>query len=258
MNAEVIVSVERDIMRLTLNRPAARNALTRTVCAQLSAAMAAAASATQCRALVIQGSGGSFASGADIGELNRLRGQRDALISYYRELRAVQEQLYSLPLPTIALVDGYCLGAGLSLAIACDLRLASTGSVFSAPPARLGLQYSDQEMFRLVGTVGAAATRDLLFTARRLSASEAFAIGLIGGEVEAEALEATLAELLRQLLACAPRTLRRIKEQLLRIEAGGGQRALHGDEAAEQWLLGEDAAEGMQAFAEKRAPRFRT
>jgi enoyl-CoA hydratase/carnithine racemase len=243
------------VVRLTLTRAEARNSLTRAVCAAMREALTAAAADPECRALVIEGSGGSFASGADLAELDRLRAQRAELLATYRELRATQELLYAFDRPTVAVVDGFCLGAGLSLALACDVLIATPRSVFAAPPARLGLVYSDREVWRLALRVGSARARDLLFTGRRVAAAEAFAVGLVGRLSAADGLDAVLDELLGQFAACAPRALRKTKRQILRFEREGAP-GVRDDTLAEEALFAADAAEGICAFVERRAPRF--
>jgi enoyl-CoA hydratase/carnithine racemase len=261
MDAGISVSSANGVCRLRLTRPESRNSLTRAVCAELRQAFDAAAADSHCRALVIEGSGGAFASGADISELNRLRAEPDQLRDLYRELRATQEQLYRLPQVTLAVVDGYCMGAGLSLALACDLRLASARSVFAASPARIGLLYSERELWRLVLHTGVAHARDLMFSGRRVAAEEALRLGLVERISAPEELPAAIEQLLAEFNGCALGTLRKTKAQLLRLEQPAWQQraAQHpaeDDAEAEQALFGADAAEGMLAFLERRAPRF--
>ncbi len=251
------LQIDRDggVMRLTFNRPRARNALSRAVCSALHAALTAAAGDPACRAVVIAGSGGCFASGADLAELEALRAVPGELRAAYRELRATQELLYALDRPTVAAIDGFCLGAGLSLAVACDLRVATLRSVFAAPPARLGLLYSDREVSRLSLRIGTARARELLFTARRLDATEALRHGLVERVTEAESLGAAVDELLAGFAACSQWALRRAKQQILRLECDGPRGAL-GDTSAEDAFFEPDAMEGIAAFLERRVPRF--
>jgi enoyl-CoA hydratase/carnithine racemase len=255
MDDGLTVGIENGVARLRLTRPETRNSLTRSVCALLHAGLTAAANDPACRAVVIEGSGGSFASGADLGELERLRGSRSELLAMYRELRATQELLYGLDRPTIAAIDGHCFGAGLSLALACDLRLASSRSVFSAPPAKLGLMYSDQEVWRLALRIGTARTRDLLFTGRRVEAVEALQLGLVERVTTLDGLGTALDEVLGQFASCSQSSLRKTKEQVLRLEREGA-RGIAGDGPAEEAFFEPDAAEGMAAFRERRTPRF--
>lgn len=264
MDPGLIVSVGQTVTRIRFARPESRNALTPSVCGALRDALAGIADAPKCRFVVIEGGGGAFASGADVAELERLRSDRAQLLAFYRELRETQELLYGLEKITIAVIDGFCIGAGLSLALACDLRLATPRSVFAAPPAKLGLIYSDLEVGRLALRIGPAKARDLLFTGRRVAADEALRIGLIERLAEPEAVEAVegveategaLTELLEQLATSAPYSLRQTKQQLLRWE-GARLGDPSGEAAAEEAFFRADAGEGMRAFLERRAPRF--
>jgi enoyl-CoA hydratase/carnithine racemase len=255
MDAGLHVAATNGVTRLVLSRPETRNSLTRSLCAAIREALSAAAADPECRALVIEGSGGCFASGADLAELERLRGQPDLLLATYRELRATEELVYEFARPTVAAVDGYCLGAGLSLALACDLRVSTPRSVFAAPPARLGMLYSDREVWRLALRIGFARSRDLLFTGRHLSAVEAFELGLIERLSEADGLDARVAELVQQFAACSPGALRKTKQQLLRFEREGSD-GVRDDALAEHALFDADAVEGSAAFLERRTPRF--
>lgn len=255
MDPGLRVAITNGVIRLTLTRPEARNALTRSLCAAMRDALRAAAADSKCRALVVEGSGGCFASGADLAEIDRLREQPEVLLATYRELRETQELLYTFAQPTVAAIDGYCLGAGLSLALACDLCIATPRSVFAAPPARLGLLYSDREVWRLAQRVGFARSRDLLFTGRRLSAAEAYALGLIERLSEAEGLGAALDALVEQFAACAPRAMRTTKQQLSRFEREGAA-GVGDDTLAEHALFDAEGVEGIRAFLERRAPRF--
>jgi enoyl-CoA hydratase/carnithine racemase len=255
MDPELIVSVEDHVARVTLRRPESRNALSRSLCAALHAALTALAHDTEWRCLVIEGSGGAFASGADVAELERLRGSPPAILAHYRELRATQELLYGMERITIAAIDGFCVGAGLSLALACDLSVATPRSVFVAPPARLGLIYSDTEVGRMASRIGTTNTRDLLLTGRRVPAEEALRLGLIQRLSQPDGLEAVLGELFQQFSLCAPSSLRKTKAQVRRLEREGTA-GLRGDGEAEEAFFDTDAAEGMRAFLERRPPRF--
>jgi len=255
MDSGLTLSSESGVARLKFVRPESRNSLTRTLCRDLHAALSTFGQDANCRFLIIEGSGGSFASGADIAELEALRSDRTELLALYRELRATQELLYGMDRITIAAIDGFCMGAGLSLALACDLRLATARSLFAAPPAKLGLIYSDREVWRLALRIGTAGARDLLFTGRRVAADEALRLGLIHRLSPTDDLDGALLELLDSLRSCSPASLRKSKAQVLRLEREGAT-GLRGDEEAEEAFFEPDAAEGMRAFLERRRPRF--
>ena len=257
MESGLTLTVDDGVARLKLTRPGSRNALTHSLCVGLRAALLDITRLPGCGILVIEGSGGAFASGADIQELDRLRERPEELKAFYRELRAAQEFLYALDCITIAAIDGYCIGAGLSLALACDFRIATPTSVFAAPPAKLGLIYSPIEVARLALHVGSARARDLLFTGRRVPAEESLRLGLIGRMVTTDGLQPAVNELIVQLRSCSPAALRKTKAQLLTVERAGID-ATAGESQAEEAFFEPDAAEGMRAFLERRPPRFRS
>jgi enoyl-CoA hydratase/carnithine racemase len=255
MQSHLSVVTAGGVTRLTLTNPESRNSLNRSLCAAIRMALSAATADAQCRAVVIQGSEGCFASGADLEEIAHSGEQRTSALESYRELRATQELLYTLDRPTVAAIDGYCLGAGLSLALACDMRIATPRSVFAAPPARLGLLYSDREVWRLALRVGFARCRDLLFTGRRVAAPEALELGLVERLSEVDGLDTAVDELLGQFAACSMSSLRKTKQQILRFERKGAA-GVQDDSLAEAALFEADGIEGIRAFLERRSPRF--
>lgn len=250
------VSFAGGIARLRFTRPQTRNALTTETCQQLRFALEQFASDNECRLVLLEGSGGSFVSGADIGELTGLISDPPRLRATYRLLRATQERLYTLPQPTVAVIDGFCVGAGMSMALACDLRVATPRSVFCAPPATMGMLYSNTEIARLVQLVGAACARDLLFTGRRLQADEASAAGLVN-RLPAEAqLESCVAEISSAVLAASSQSVRAFKRQIIALERAAAGTALTDDRNAEDAFFSADAGEGLRAFLERRIPDF--
>jgi enoyl-CoA hydratase/carnithine racemase len=163
-----------------------------------------------------------------------------------------------MPMPTLAVIRGLCLGAGASLACACDLRICGNDAVFAVPAARLGLGYDPRGILRFVRIFGSNATRELLFTGGRIPAERACRIGAVTGVVNVAGLEAAASSVAAQIEANAPLTLRSAKIALragsfnvsddLMAEAEKARRAA--DASA-------DYLEGRRAFAEKRLPLFR-
>jgi enoyl-CoA hydratase/carnithine racemase len=252
----VELALEAGVARIRLARPASRNSLSSAVCAELRALLVQLESDPACDFVVITGSGGSFASGADIAELQALRADPPRLAAAYRLLRSVHERLYRMPQPTLAAIDGPCFGAGLSLAVACDLRIATARSSFGAAPARLGMLYGNAELCRLALRIGMGRTRDLMYTGRRLDAAAALQAGLIEHLCGDDELDARCAGLLDELRKCAASSLRGTKQQLLALEQAQFAPLFHDDSGAEASVLGPDAGEGLAAFMERRSPRF--
>ena len=252
----LIVERADAVVRLTFHRPQTRNALTEELCGALRGALSAAAADKSCRLVIVTGSGGAFASGADIREMHDMAREPARMRRYYALLRETQESLYALPMPTLAVIDGYCIGAGLSLALACDLRVATQASSFAAPPARLGLLYSSSELSRLVGRIGPSRARDLLFTGRRVASAEAFTLGLVERLVAGDELERTVAALGAELAAASPFSLLHLKQHLIELERADRGASLQHDARSADAFFGPDAAAGMLAFLERRTPQF--
>lgn len=252
----LMVRVEGEVARLVLNRPGTRNALNEAIWTALPEAVAAAAAPKAVKVLTLEGSGGAFASGADISEFERV--WRDAASSsdYAAKILAATEALEQVEKPLIARITGACVGAGLALALACDLRYATTAARFGAPPGKLGLVYSLTDTRRLVEAVGLSKTKEILFTGRLYAAEAALAMGLVDGVYPAEDFEAAIDSLIGEVTQASQWSVRATKAVTARIRGGQGveddaSRALFAGAAA-----GEDFKEGRAAFLEKRPPRF--
>jgi enoyl-CoA hydratase/carnithine racemase len=246
---ELLVSREDHAVTLTLNRPAQRNALTAELLESLHDQLARIEADPELRVLVLRGAGGSFCAGYD---LNRLTSPGTPTAGIEGDqVERVCTLLASLPLPTIAAVDGVASGAGCDLAVSCDLRIAAEGAQFAMPPARLGILYSREGVVRLRALVGPAAAKELLFAGVLMEASRALEIGLVNRVVPAGSLEAEVATLTATIAGNAPLSVRASK----RLVDGASA-----DEAAQLWRavwMSEDAQEGPRAFRERRQPRFR-
>ena len=173
-----LVDVRRDgdVAVLTLNRPDKLNALSTALERDLDAALSSDVVVTA-RALMIHGAGRAFSAGADITEMGE---QTPADISrYYRATGDVYERLAALPCPTIAAIHGYCLGGGLEMALACDLRIAAADAVFGLPEVAIGIVPSSGGTLRLVRAVGAARSKELVLWRTRFTAEEALRFGIV-------------------------------------------------------------------------------
>ena len=181
----VLLEQKGPVAVLTLSRPAALNALTWTMYQQMEAHLALLASDPVIRAVIIRGDGNTFAAGTDIQQFRGFTGTDG--VAYEHKMEAIVEQLYTLPKPVIAAVHGYAVGAGLVLAVACDLRYATPTARFGAPIARtLGNCLSLKNYQHLTQAFGAMRAKEMLFTARLLSATEALQSGFLTAIVEEE------------------------------------------------------------------------
>jgi len=242
---------------LLLDRPRRRNAMTRAMWLALPALLAEAAADERVAVLCLQGAGGHFCGGADIGEFAESYATPAAMAASNAAISAAVEAVAAFPKPIIAIIRGACVGGGVALALACDLRFAASDARFAVTPVRLGLAYSHADTQRLVRAIGAAPARDLLFTARLVEAAEALRLGLIERLWPVDDFAAGCAEQLAALAAASRPALRHVKAMLAAIESGATEetaatRALFAD-----LFAGDDFAEGYQAFLDKRPPIFR-
>ena len=241
--------VDGGVATLELNRPEVRNALNVALVQELSAVLAQLEQRDDLRALVLCGAGGkAFAGGADIGEL-RERTHREGLLSLAARLF---QQLEDFPRPTVAAVDGYALGGGLELALACDLRVGSRGAKVGLPEVTLGIIPGAGGTSRLQRLVGLGRARELVFTGRILEAEEACALGLFERLVEPGQALAEAQALARQVAQHAPLALQVAKVAL--NAAARGNDGLPLERLGQALLLdSEEKRERMTAFLEKRA-----
>ncbi len=211
------------------------------------------------RVLVLSGAGGkSFVAGADISEFENSRDSVEAQAHYNARTRAVYRLVENFPKPTIAMIHGYCIGGGLNLACACDLRLCSDKASFGMPAARLALGYPFEAIKRLADIVGIANARHLMFSARRIDAEHALRIGLAQQVVPLERLEPTVEEYAKDIAANAPLTIRAMKFISNQVLADPADRDLERcDAMVATCFASEDFKEGRRAFMEKRKPVFR-
>ncbi len=253
---DLIFEVETPIAWLTFNRPQARNAMTWAMYEGLHAACERVDTDEAIRILVLRGAGDrAFVSGTDISQFQAFQTAEDAL-NYERSVNRYANRLETVQKPTIAMIRGYCLGGGAVIAMACDMRIASHDAKFGVPIARtLGNTLSAQNLARLVALLGPARAKDLVFTARFIEAEEGKTTGLFNEVVEAGHLESRTRELALRIAGHAPLTLRSLKEGVRRLLLCGRI-----EETPDLYLmcyLSEDFREGVSAFLEKRAPRWK-
>jgi enoyl-CoA hydratase/carnithine racemase len=239
---------------LTLDRPARRNAISLAMWQGLPAAVATLAADPAVRAIVLRGAGGHFAAGADITEFDTAWASRAAAAAYADSMAAAMAALRTCEIPVIAAIEGNCIGGAVALTLSCDICIAAPTATFAITPARLGIAYAFGDTARLVGRIGAAAARDLLFTARHIDAAEAHQIGLIDrlGPLDPELTRYTT------LLAATSRASQRVaKDFIARALAGQSTDDAHTEAAYLDILDEPDFTEGKAAFRAKRKPVFR-
>jgi enoyl-CoA hydratase/carnithine racemase len=256
---KLLARVEGGVGYLTFNNPERRNAVSLEMWSALGDVMQAFDADDAVRVVVLEGAGGkAFASGADISEFEAQRGSSEQKEQYNKISGRGYTALARCQKPVIAMIRGYCIGGGLVIALAADLRFATQGSRFAVPAAKLGLGYDYPGVAALARLVGPARTADILYSARQLTAEEALQYGLIDFVTEDAALEQRVRDYAATISQNAPLTVRAVKASL-QAYARYTQRAdLEPVEALiKQCFDSEDYREGRRAFMEKRTPQFR-
>jgi len=248
---------ERDgvIARVTFDRQPARNAMTWAMYDQLGAACEKIAADREVRVAVFRGAGGkAFVAGTDIGQFRQFKSGEDG-IAYERRMADYLAAVEQLPVPTLAVIEGWAIGGGLAIACACDLRIATPGTRFGVPIARtLGNCLSVENYALVVAAFGASRAKKMLMLAENLTAEEAARAGFLSEIVAPEALDARAQELCDGFAKNAPITMRVTKESIRRVLHAG---LPTGEDLIRECYGSSDFHEGVEAFVAKREPRWK-
>ena len=250
--------LDASTLHIRFNNPVRHNALSVDMWEAVPPLLALAEADDRVRLVVFSGAGEkAFVSGADISQFEDLRAAREAVTRYEAMAEAALTGIHEFPKPTMACIRGWCIGGGVNVAIACDIRIAASDSVFSIPAAKLGLGYRYSAMKNLVDLVGPGVAKDLFFTARRIDAAEARAIGLVSRVCEPGELPGLLAEYTGAMEVNAPLTIRTAKAIMAQVLKPSPDLDM---ELCTRMIRGcfdsADYAEGRKAFMEKRKPVF--
>ena len=242
------ISSDGAVSSIVIDNPTKRNAMTLAMYRAVPPA-AAAAAAGGARVCILRGAGeDAFGAGSDITEFKALRSGAAAAAAYSATEDRATAALLDMPLPLLAAIHGPCMGGGLNLALAADVRYAADDAVFAVPPAKLGIGYPPALMELLLEAVGRSAALELLFTGRAVRAEEALRIGLVDAVLPKAELDAHVDGVAASVSRLAPLTLRAAKLAAWR-RAGAV-------EACAACYESRDYAEGIAAFEEKRRPTF--
>jgi enoyl-CoA hydratase/carnithine racemase len=247
------------VARLRIHNPERRNALDHEILDAIAEALPQLDRGIETRCVLITGAPPVFSAGYDIASIAEDTFERDAEALVAHPFPAAMEAISSHPWPTVAAINGHCLGGGLELAITCDLRICAAGAKLGMPPAKLGLIYGHTGLRKFLDTIGLARTKELFLTGRNLGAARAEQIGLVNEVVEDERLGHESVQLAAAIAANAPLSMRGNKSAIdllnsapqLSEQQEAGLIALR-----ESCFSSADLREGIRAFAEKRRPEW--
>ena len=255
---KILAEAEGAVGQVTINNPDRRNAISLEMWEGLSEAFDAFSADPTIRCVVITGAGQkAFASGADISQFKENRSNAKAAEAYARISMAGRMKMLNFEKPLIARIQGFCMGGGLGIALAADIRIASDDSAFGVPAARLSIAYDRVNLRNLVHLVGPSKAKEILITAKRYPAIEAAAMGLINGCVPVDELDAAVADITNRIAENAPLSMRASKLIINEV--------MKDDEAFDEVLAEDltracfdsrDYQEGQDAFMNKRKPVF--
>jgi 2-(1,2-epoxy-1,2-dihydrophenyl)acetyl-CoA isomerase len=260
---ELLCGLTEGVATLTLNRPAKRNALSDRLTPALRSMLLSLEADPDVRVVVITGAGAGFCAGGDVSEMGS--GQSDepppTMQDAVRKLQHRQDtltlRLHQLSKPTIASLPGPAVGAGMCIALACDLRIAADAAFLATGYARVGLPGDYGGSWLLTELVGPARTKELYFTGRRLGAAEALTLGVVNEVVPAAKLASRTAEWARNIASGPPIAVRYMKENINRAMTADLQTCLDMEaERLVQCARTDDHTEAVNAFLAKRPPNF--
>jgi len=258
--ANPLLTVKGPVAELLLNAPDRKNALPLAAWQRLPEVLEAVENTPEIRVCILRGAGGkSFCAGADISEFEAIRATPEAAKRYDDINVAAFQALKALPVPVIAAIEGPCLGGGLGLALACDIRIATQSAFFGIPAAKLGLAYPPEALGDILEAVSVSDAKQLLFTGERIPAAKALQIGLINEIVADDQLAERISALCATMGANAPLSLKAAKQALNRLArpAAAAADLSLALKNARACIDSEDYREGYKAFLEKRPPRFK-
>ncbi len=244
---------------IVFNNPQKHNAVSLEMWEALPVVLDEFAKDAQIRVVILKGEGEkAFVSGADISQFKEKRSSAEASRNYNAASDRASRALNEFTKPLIAMIRGYCIGGGLGIATACDLRIASDNSRFGVPAARLGLGYRYSGIKRLADLVGPSFTAEIFYTGRQFDAQEALQMGLVNRVLPVADLEKYVLDYAATITNNAPMTIAAVKRSLLEMRKDPGERDLElCQKMVEDCFASEDYAEGRTAFMEKRKPVFK-
>ncbi|MDA0369511.1 MAG: enoyl-CoA hydratase [Proteobacteria bacterium] len=259
MTDKILTQRRGSVAWIVFNNPARHNAVSLEMWQGAADALRGFMDDESVRLIGITGAGEkAFISGADISKFEDERAQAEAVKKYDAISTGFVEALATIEKPTLARINGYCLGGGLNVALCCDLRIASADSQFGIPAAKLGLGYVYKNFRRLADIVGLAHAREITFTGERIDAARAYEMGLVTRVVPKARLDDEVTKMTETIAANAPLTVRAFKINALEHAKDPADRDLRRSrDAVKACFDSQDYVEGRRAFMEKRPPQFK-
>ncbi len=249
-DAKIIYQETAGLAIITIHRPQAKNALTANMWDQLAKIALQVLDNPKNKVLILRGSGENFTAGSDIKEFNAISLEKaeEAFVHMEKTISTIER----LPIPTIGVINGPAMGAGLELALACDIRIGSEKAKLGIPVGKLGITLNNKFAQRLVQLVGPSTTKDLVFTGRMFKAEEAFKLGLLNYLVAEKDLNKYMIRMGKLVAGMSPQSLLAVKQSVQECV----------DSVPKLWqgstpFVGADFSEGCAAFVEKRQPHFK-
>ena len=254
---QLVVSKENGVGQIMLDNQAKRNAMTFDMWQGIPTVLDDFEADGDVRVVVISGRGGkAFCAGADISQFEKNRSSEDAVEIYNNTVKAASDRIAECTKPTIAKIEGFCIGGGLGLALCCDIRIANDVSTYAVPAAKLGLGYRADGLKRLIDVVGPSFAKEIFYTARQFNPTEAVQMGLINRFVPRTLLDAYIDDYATTIAGNAPLTIYAAKvvvDELIKTDGGDEARM---NQVVDDCFNSADYQEGRKAFMEKRKPQF--
>jgi enoyl-CoA hydratase/carnithine racemase len=258
VTGRVLLGQDGPIACITIDNPSRYNAMTMSMWNALGDTIASLGKDETVRVIQLRGTGKqAFVSGADISEFEALRDSPGKVAAYNEAVDYAEAGLMNCSKPVVACIHGVCMGGGIGLALACDLRYTARNARFRMPAARIGLGYGFQGMRRMVDVIGAPRAAEIVYTARTFDGTEAERLGLVHQAYDAAELDGAVAQVLQQIAGNAPLTINAAKVAIRQALTDPDLRDLASVENAINACFGSsDYMEGRRAFTEKRTARF--
>jgi enoyl-CoA hydratase len=255
---KMLARIEGAIGWMTFNNPARRNAVSLEMWEAIPMILDRFENDPAVRVIVLHGAGeAAFVAGADISQFEKSRSSAESNVQYDHAVDESSRRLYECSKPTIAMIQGYCIGGGVGIAVSCDLRIAADNAKFGIPAVRLGLGYGHKGVKKLMDLVGPSFTKEIFFTARHFTAAEAQVMGLVNRVLPVAELEAYVRSYCATIADNAPMTIHALKRTVGELVKGADADLGLSDRLVQACFESQDFVEGRRAFMEKRRPVFR-